>query len=207
MRHLFLPLVAAVVVGCAQPATTSSTAAEARPEAEPVVAACVLPVYDLAHLQPPASRRLDSVQVVRLYAQDAGLRDVLEHYYPEEHVYALDTVRCAGFVLLPVYHVDESGHHDLYYITLDPAVQRVRQVKLVAAWGSDGGWWGKTTMQRRGGRLRVRKVDEIVDETSHDEYTTRTTDSLMVDYYLSPAGQLVQTRIDSSRRIAHTNTK
>ncbi|RTQ48523.1 hypothetical protein EJV47_16255 [Hymenobacter gummosus] len=161
----------------------------------------------MAHLQPPATRRLDSVQVVRLYAQDAGLRGVLEHYYPEEHVYALDTVRCAGFALLTVYHVDESGHHDLYYITLDPVVQRVRQVKLVAAWGSDGGWRGETTMQRRGQRLRVRAVDEIVDEASHDAYTTRTTESFTVDYHLSPAGQLVQTRIDSSRRIVHTNTK
>lgn len=204
MRYLLLPLVAALVMGCDPPATTESAAAEARPAAEPAVAACALPVYELQNLQPPAARRLDSVQVAGLYAQDPNLRRVLETYYPEEHVYALDTVRCAGFALLTVYHVDESGHHDLYYITLDSAVRRVRRAVLVAAWGSDGGWSGETTMRRHGRRLRIRAVDTMDDETSNDEYTTHTTDSMVVDYHLNPAGQLILTRRDSSRQVIHT---
>lgn len=204
MRYLLLLLVASFVLGCDQPATTKSAAAGALPEAEPAVAACALPVYELRNLQPPTARRLDSVQVAGLYAQDPDLRRVLETYYPEEHVYALDTVRCAGFALLTVYHVDESGHYDLYYFTLDAAVRRVRQAVLVAAWGSDGGWSGETTMQRRGRRLRVSSADAVDDEASTDEYTTRTTDSVVVDYHLSPAGQLMLTRVDSSRQVVHT---
>jgi hypothetical protein len=198
------------LAGCNHPAATESepgAVAAPKAEAEPGAAACALPAYDLLRLQPRAAQRLDSVQVAGLYNQHARLKRDFNYYSRYEHVYALDTVRCAGFTVLTLYREDESGHRDLYYLTLDAAARRVQQVELVAAWGSDGGWAGETWMQRRGRRLRVTAVDELSEEATGTGYSTSTTDSVVVDYHLSPAGRLMRTRIDSARQIVHTRAQ
>lgn len=208
----FLSLLAAAALllsGCDTPTKPKQKASKAPvPAATP--AACALPAYNLEKLPTASARQLDSAGVFRLCQQSAGLKEAFADYYAGEKVYQLAAVPCNGFTLLPLYRKGEDETHRLYYLTLG-AGQRLQSWTLLATWGTVEEWHGASNIQQAGSGLRVTTLNQMDyradSEYMNDETYKFTQDSVVDDFHLTPAGQLVKTRVDSSQRVVRTVAK
>ena len=204
----FLALVAATLLlaGCDTPTKPAQKASNStKPAATP--AACALPAYDLEKLPTAAAEQLDSAAIFRLCQQSPGLKEAFADYYAGEKIYQLAAVQCEGFTLLPLYRKGEDETHRLYYLTLG-AGQRLQSWALLATWGTAEEWHGTGKLQQAGSGLRVitlSQMDYRADgEYMNDKTYKFTQDSVVEDFHLTPAGQLVKARVDSSQRVVRT---
>jgi hypothetical protein len=208
----FLPFVAVVALllsGCDAPTKPAQEASEStKPAATPT--ACALPVYDLEKLPIATATQLDSAAIFSLCQQSLGLKEAFADYYSGEKTYQLASVQCVGFTLLPLYRKGEDEMHRLYYLTFD-AKQRLQSWALLATWGTAEEWHGISELQQAGNALRVitlNQMDYRADsEFMNDKTYKFTQDSVVEDFKLTPAGQLIKTRIDSTQRIVRTAAK
>ena len=138
------------------------------------------------------------------------MKEAFADYYASEKIYQLAAVQCDGFTLLPLYRKGEDETHRLYYLTLG-AGQRLQSWALLATWGTAEEWHGISKLQKAGNGLRVTTLDQM-DYRADGEYMNDNTyrftqDSVVEDFHLTPAGQLIKARIDSSQRVVRTIAK
>ncbi|TGE27709.1 hypothetical protein [Hymenobacter metallicola] len=161
-------------------------------------AACRLPVYNISAEKErhPESQRLSDAVVARLAKQNPQLPHVFAEYNHRWNLYALDTVRCQGFLLVPMLYQEYDYYADIYYLTLTPDGRKVLDWAVVAATGGDEGWKATAQMQQdTDGRLRVTAT--VQDTEGGDSYVPVSRDSVVVAYALTPRGRIVRTLLDS----------
>ncbi|WP_139925217.1 hypothetical protein [Hymenobacter sp. DG01] len=133
------------------------------------------------------------------------------NYGSYDGIFALDTLHCAGFTLIPLLHQHEDCCQELYYLTFKGST--LVDVKEVASSGGDGDWSKTSTLTLLpNGRLRVisREVDAVEVEEADISLDTAATlaalnkqryalDSTVTDFELTPQGKLVRLPVDSVR--------
>ena len=213
----FVSLAAILLAGCDNNSKTAKTASPtaqpavaaaktASPTAQPVVAAaCALPFYNLEKIPLAGAKMLDSVAVARLYCQLPGLKAAFATYDASQQVYLLPPVRYQGFTLLPLYRTGEEYFHELYYLTQSDSGAQLQSWVRVASWGMVQELEAFSHIKQVGPALRAVTINKVDDHGSQEDkdYDTYkyTQDSIVYEYRLTSAGQIVKTRLDSVQRI------
>lgn len=124
-----------------------------------------------------------------------------KEYNRYENIFQFAAKVCNGFTVVPFYREDESGHHELYYVTLKAKTRQLESWALIAAWGSDGGWNGTCTLRRTDTALRVTTVNHLTEEDIDEKHNSRLTkDSVVTDFRLHSTGQLKATVVGSKQQ-------
>lgn len=147
---------------------------------------------------PKAAERakLSPALVARMVRQNPQLPPLFKEYNAYWQLYALDTVRCQGFVIVSYLYRHEDCCSDVYYLTFTPDGKKVTDWAVIAQTGADGMWGATATMSTQGNRLRVTALTENEDE-GVEEVMLR--DSVITDYSVTPQGKFIRAKIDSVR--------
>ena len=211
IRSAFVLTAVVLVVSACNPSATPEQQVSSKavaPAAAP--ATCALPLYNLKKLPTAPAKQLDSTAVAQLCQQSPSLKEAFTDYYAGEKVYQLAPVQCAGFAILPLYRRGEDEMHRLYYLIL-VAQHQLQSWALLATWGAAEEWHGTSELKQVSSGLRVitlNQMDYRADEEFMNDKTYKfTQDSVVEDFHLTPAGQLVRVRVDSTQRVVRTTAK
>jgi hypothetical protein len=194
----------ALASSCNRPAEEQAAAPAPPPAAQPSAPApaplpqppaCPLPAYQWKALADKPV--LDSLTVAALARQHPQLPEFFREYSAVyEHLRVLDTIRCAGFTLLPLLYEHEDCCEDLLYLTFTPDGRQLLDYLRPAGRGADGQWQAEATLRAEAsGQLRVTTKTRNQDDEGPAYYR----DVVQYAYSLTPAGRFVRTRLDSVR--------
>lgn len=134
--------------------------------------------------------------MVRQYPQ---LPELFSKYESELNLYALDTVRCQKFLLVPYLYQEYDYYTYIYYLTFSPDGRKLLDWVKPVTIGADEGWHAMASMQlSKDGQLRVTSL--VQDASDPSNSITDYQDSVVTAYALTPQGRFVHTRLDSVRR-------
>jgi hypothetical protein len=167
-------------------------------------ASCALPAYEFATLRTrfSAPSRLSAATVAALVRRNPQLPDHFARYQDyEQDLFAIDTLRCAQYWLVPLLYRYDDCCEDLYYLTFAPGAQQLRDWQRVASRGADGFWQQQARLQAHAdGHLTVTSVGEDEDSEAPESQGRRyVRDSVVRTYRVSAGGRLTRLRVDSIR--------